>query len=81
MFIDSRKISWQFSIIFLKLFLLILNLIMEGNMFLIQHKNGYYKLCYNNNFGRRITISTKSKNKSGALQFLSGLSKENCTIS
>ena len=39
-------------------------------MFLSKHKNGFYHVYYYNKFGRRTTISTKSKTKSGALKFL-----------
>ena len=45
-------------------------------MFLSKHKNGIYHVYYYNKFGRRTTISTKSKTKSGALKFLTGFKEE-----
>ncbi|MEJ2615266.1 MAG: tyrosine-type recombinase/integrase [Ignavibacteriaceae bacterium] len=39
-------------------------------MFLSKHKNGIYYIYYKNKSGKRTSISTKSKTKNGALEFL-----------
>ena len=45
-------------------------------MFLSKHKNGIYQVYYYNKFGRRTSISTKSRTKSGALKFLTVFKEE-----
>ena len=45
-------------------------------MFLFKKRNGYYYAVYNNDEGKRVFLSTKSKNKSEAYEFFSNLKQE-----
>lgn len=45
-------------------------------MYLFKKRNGYYYAVYNNNQGKRVFLSTKSKNKSEANEFFANLKQE-----